>query len=273
VENSGAATSVISGDLVFGINDSGNDPILYAFDSTGTARGSWILQGARNRDWEAIAQGPCTPPTGPLGAASSCLTVADVGDNDTKRNTLTLYRVVEPVARSDARPGSLPTQSLRFRYQGFRADVEAIYVALNGDTVLITKRRMRRADRSTRPALVLRLPASAWGDTNVHEAEVIDSLPIIPGSATGRQVTDASRSHDGHRLAVRTYSEVYLFPIDSLSGRLLPGATWWSCPVNHLDQRNGEGVAWWWDDQSLLLTTEGRRAPFRIIRCDLPVGS
>jgi hypothetical protein len=58
-ENSGAAMSVRQPGVWFTINDSEHDPVLYALDTAGRSRGSWRIAGARNRDWESVALGPC----------------------------------------------------------------------------------------------------------------------------------------------------------------------------------------------------------------------
>src|SRR5215831_3895936 len=59
IENSAAANSFAQPGVVFTINDSGNDPLLFAFDTTGADRGVWRVQGATNVDWEAASIGPC----------------------------------------------------------------------------------------------------------------------------------------------------------------------------------------------------------------------
>jgi len=280
VENSAAVTSVMQPGVIFGINDSGNDPVLYALDTLGRDRGSWVVAGARNVDWEAMSQGPCgtgragatddgsLAQTTPARVSDSCLFIGDIGDNGSERPSVTLYRVPEPWATTGSQPGVLRPERVHMSYPEAKPDVEAMYVAANGDTFLITKRRMVGADGSVRPALVYRLDASAWETSDTVLVELIDSLPIYPGSARGRQVTDAALSHDRRRLAVRTYAEVFVFDVDSISGRLARGARWWSCPVDQLEEKQGEGVAWL--GSSILLTSEGRDAPMHVIRCVPP---
>src|SRR5689334_16611916 len=74
VENSVAVTSVSQAGVIFGLNDSGNGPYLFAFDSAGKGHGYWEITGAQNRDWEAAAAGPC-----PASASQpDCLYVGDV---------------------------------------------------------------------------------------------------------------------------------------------------------------------------------------------------
>src|SRR5688500_5747548 len=86
-EASGIAVSRRVPGRLWALNDSG-DPTIYALDSRGSVTGRLRLTGAAVDDWEAIAVGPCP--------AGSCLYIADIGDNNTKRTQITVYRVTEP---------------------------------------------------------------------------------------------------------------------------------------------------------------------------------
>jgi hypothetical protein len=264
VENSAAVTSVTQPGILFGINDSGHEPHLFALDTLGVDRGRWLITGAGNVDWEAAALGPCRP----VDSSTTCIYIGDVGDNAAGRSSLTIYRVPEPRAAAPGSTGALPSERVDIRYPTGRHDVEAIYVSSNGDLFLLSKRPLRDAAGRLRPSLVFRLPAAAWGRTGPVTTELVDSLPIIPGQSEGRQVTDAALSADGRRLAVRTYREVFIIAVDPATGRLTRGALWWSCPVTALNERQGEGIGWLGDE--LLLTSEGRNAPLHILSCPTP---
>jgi len=58
-ESSGATASRKQSGIFWTINDSGGFAKVYAFDLRGRDKGAWHLSGAGNRDWEAIALGPC----------------------------------------------------------------------------------------------------------------------------------------------------------------------------------------------------------------------
>lgn len=283
LENSAAVITSTQPGIVFGTNDSGRPPALFAVDTLGNDMGSWAIRGVRNVDWEAMTTGPCNVrlpfwvgDPGPAGTAAggaerTCLYFGDVGDNDAVRDSVTVYEVLEPPALAADQDSLLHAASVSFRYAGgLRADVEAMYAAVTGDLFFITKRRITRADGTARPALIFLLPRGAWMSNGLATAELVDSLPIVPGLVAGRMVTDAALSHDRSRLAVRTYAEVYVFPVDPATGRLVPGSTWWSCPIGQLREQQGEGVSWWWDDSGLVLTSEGVNAPMHLIRCNAP---
>jgi hypothetical protein len=267
VENSIAVTSVSQPGIIFGANDSGHESVLFAFDSTGKARGEWKVLQATDRDWEAASLGPCRPGDG----ATSCVYIGDVGDNDARKSHVTIYRIPEPRVNSIPDSASqVPAKRLDFRYPDHPHDVEAMYVAPDGALFLITKRRLLDGNRRPRPALLYRVPASAWDSSGIVTASLVDSLPIVPGSAANREVSDAALSPDGKRLAVRTYAEVYVFAMDSVSGRPFPNTTPTACIIHGLREKQGEGIGWWWDSRRLVLTSEGRNAPLFVVSCSVP---
>jgi hypothetical protein len=275
VENSIAVTSVTQPGIIFGVNDSGHEAILYAFDSTGTSRGIWRVNGARNLDWEAAATGPCAGKTGTF----DCIYIGDVGDNEARKPTVTIYRVTEP--KVDAGPSDQrksPTAStsraqvLTIQYPDSPHDVEAMYVTAAGDLFIITKRRLLNVERNPRQALMYRVPASAWSSSATATAALVDSLPLVPGDMPGRQVTDAALSPDGTQLAIRTYAEVYIFAVDATTGRPSSGTAPSVCTILDLNENQGEGIGWWWDRKRLLLTSEGTNEPLHVIECPSPSG-
>jgi len=149
--------------------------------------------------------------------------------------------------------------------------VEAMYVAPDASIYLITKRPAAAdVDRPTRRALVFRLPAGAWSSSSVQEAELVDSLPIIPGSAFARFITDAALSSDAKYLAVRTYTQVYVFATDPATGRVNGDVAPAVCNIASFEETQGEGIAWLADSHRLLFTSEGRGSAFRLANCPLP---
>jgi hypothetical protein len=121
-----------------------------------------------------------------------------------------------------------------------------------------------------RPALVFLLPAASWGQRGDVTARLVDSLPIVPGSAPLRLVTDAALSPDAHVLAVRTYAQVYTFATDSLTGRVRGAIPPGVCNIVALGVWPGEGVTWFGRSGRLLLTSEGRESPMGVVQCPMP---
>ncbi len=240
--------------VLFSINDSGNPPIIFATDTAGRALGRWTVPGIRNRDWEALAIGRC--PTG------SCLYIADTGDNREQLAAVRLYRLREPARldrfRGAADPAPLDLDSIIVRYPDGPHDVEAMWIDDNGAVLLVSKGRSGgvRLYR-VRPVV---------GNRDPIQAELLQVLPITPDQRLGRWVTDAARSPNGRSVAIRTYTELYLFPLTA-PDRL--GAPTTVCNLAGLEPQ-GEGVEWL-DDRRLVLTSEAPfgapAGPIHVVRC------
>lgn len=270
MESSAAAVSAVHEGIVYTLNDSGHDAVVFAFDTTGGDRGRWRLASGTNRDWEAAAVGPC----GGVQSPTSCVVVGDVGDNGLNRREVVLYRFPEPALLPALGQGRVVAESLRVRFDDHAHNVEAMYVAGDGAILLLTKEAMRSADGATRPTLAYRIDASAWGRATHATAALIDSFPIIPGSGTRRAVTDAALASDGTLLAIRTYAQVYFFAVDSVTGRPRAGALPVTCNVTPLREPQGEGVGVLGvgaagTSARLILTSEGGSSVAHLASCPL----
>ncbi len=226
--------------VLYTINDSNNPPIVFAFDSSGRPLGRWTVPGVRNRDWEAVAVGPC-----PHG---SCLYIGDIGDNSERESSVTVYRIREPsrlsVFRGATDAGPVDLDSLVLRYPDGPHDAEAMWVDGAGAVFVVTKGR-------TGGVKLFRAPGSGFGESRPQVATLVQELPVQGTHLWGLGVTDAAMAPDGKRVAVRTYSELYIFPVLPL-GRL--GAPIARCNIAGLEPQ-GEGVEWL-DDRRLVLTSE-----------------
>jgi hypothetical protein len=262
-EASAAVLSPASPGLLWTINDSGNDPMVFAVDTNGRQQGAWRVDGARNLDWEAAASGPCAAGGGP-----HCLYIGDVGDNSAIRRVVTVYRMTDMPPEGGR---SLAAETLTLRYPDRAHDVEAMYVMPNGTMYFITKRPLKDPAGRLRPALVFSLPASAWDADSVVTAQLVDSLPLVPGTGPIRMITDAALAPDGRHLAVRTYTEVWLFATDPESGRVRADVRPTICDLSQLEERQGEAVAWLDATGRLLLMSEGQRSPLWAIECPTPL--
>ncbi len=252
-EVSGVAPSQAHPGVLWVINDSGNPPDLLAVDSTGTLLG-WIpLRGIPNTDWEEIALGPC--------GSATCLYIAETGDNRERRSEVAMHRLPEPPPPESQGTPSLPVETLRFRYPDGAHDVEAMGVLPDGTILLVTKGR-------SAGILAYQLPASAWGAGEVALAERVDSLPITPAFGMGRSVTGMAISHDGRRVIVRTYRD--LFPFDLVDGRTFrPSGAQTACDILGKEPQ-GEAVGWLSDGRFILLSERGlfKEGTVFVGRCD-----
>jgi hypothetical protein len=231
-ESSGVTASRRYPGILWTLNDSGNQALIFATDTLGRDHGVFTVTGAENRDWEAIALGPC--------GTGDCLYIADTGDNARSRKRVTIYRVAEPVIPARAQQ-TRRAEALEIRYPRGGRDVEAAFVDPTGAVYLIGK--------GTPSAY--RIPPEAWRAGREVTAKEMKRLPIDAGSL-GSQVTDAALAPSGNVVAVRTYLAIYLFVLTA-QGSLVPTGV--ACDAAGL-QLQGEGITWL-GDRVLVLTSEG----------------
>tara|TARA_R110002049_G_scaffold4601_4_gene31845 strand:+ start:72259 stop:73218 length:960 start_codon:yes stop_codon:yes gene_type:complete len=86
-ESSGLGSSRRMSDRFWSHNDSGGQPQLFAFDTSGRSTGRCKLVGASAVDWEDMA---C------FRDETARILVADCGDNERRRSNITLYVFDEP---------------------------------------------------------------------------------------------------------------------------------------------------------------------------------
>jgi hypothetical protein len=256
-ESSGVAPSRRTPGVLWTHDDSGEPPWMFATDTSGAARGTFVVAGARNVDWEDIALGPC--------GRSTCLYIADTGDNSERRRAVKLYRVPEP-EMPEGHPKKLrstaPAQAVTFRYPDGPHDVEAIWVAPDEDVHLITKGRPGRVRH-------YRVPPASWTSQRPVTAELLETLPI-PVRSRRDYVTGAALSPDGRTVVVRSYSTAYFF-LALPTGRLALAPEPRACDVRELGLQ-GEGVGWL-DPDLLVLTSERTILPagtIAVARCSRP---
>ncbi len=252
-ESSGVVTSRKHPGLLWTMNDSGGDPMLFLSDSTGASLGGFTVPGASNVDWEALGRGPCD--------GGECLFIGDTGDNSERRSSVTLYRVPEPDPLSPPRDGmARESAKIQIEYPDRAHDVEALYVEPDGSVILMTKGRRGGV-------LTYRVPPAAWALKSMSKAVRVDSLPIQANYPLGRVVTDAAISLDGRLVAVRTYRELWFFT-RAADGHLSLDPARPVCDLTGL-QRQGEAVDWWLGD-TLVLTSErasSRAGTIMMVRC------
>ena len=244
VESSGLAHSRQFPGLWWTHNDSGNTPHLFPMDAEGKKLGEPVLiVGARNVDWEDLAADD-----------RGQIWISDLGNNANRRRDLAVYIIDEPRPLPEKEGGGFPEsvpvkRKIRVRYpdqdafppERMNFDSEAIFV--RGKTLYVLTKH--RSDADTK---LYKLE-----DDGGEEAQVLELLQTFPDIG---MVTGAALRPDGKRLAVLTYTGVWVFEIDEDSERFLDGpsrrmittpAVW----------RQVEAIDWL-DDETLLITNEQR---------------
>ncbi len=192
-EASGIVASRKNADVVWLNNDSGDGPKLYALTTRGKHVGTIELRGAKNIDWEDVAYGP-----GPV-AGEWYLYAGDIGDNEAKRPSITVYRIAEPVLSSKSSERILPASSdapdvFTFTYPDGARDAEALIVdPLTQDIFIITKReRQSRVYRASAPH-------------KAGSSRVLEFVTALPMSL----ITAGDVSADGSKVLLKNYLYAY----------------------------------------------------------------
>ena len=192
-EASGIVASRRNQDLYYINNDSGDQPRVFLVDRVGKTRLTITLSGARHVDYEDIAIAPADKP----GEFDVC--VADIGDNEAKRNDLVIYRFAEVDAAAHDETVSVTPRAYRISYAGGPANAEALFVhPQTGNGYIVTKRD------DGAPADVYELPAP-WPLRGVTKLRKVAEVKVKGRSAFERLITAADISPDGRRIALRTY--------------------------------------------------------------------
>lgn len=239
-ESSGLAMSARSPGLIWSHNDSGNAAVLFALDAAGAVRGR-VRIPIRTRDWEDISAARC--------ASGDCLYLADIGDNQRRRQQVQIYRVPEP-APGDSE--TAPPDVFNASYSDGPHNAEAMFV-VDGNPFIITRDRTAGVYRAT-------MTPSGGGE-----------LTFRPVVRLGLEaVTDAEASRDGASVVVRTSRDVVWYrTAELMQGKSTP---YFRIRIDGLREPQGEGVAP--DGNVLYLSSEGKpwSRPGRLIslRCELP---
>jgi hypothetical protein len=252
-EASGVAVSRKSADVLWSHNDSG-EPVLVAVGTDGETRGRVWIAGAAVEDWEDIDVGPCP--------GGSCVYIGDIGDNNGRRGSLTIYRVPEPDPVAERSPRA---ESMRLTYPDGPKDAEALVVLPNGSLYIVTK--------GERSAVTLYRAGSFTNGTTVRLAPVATIVEGNQRSGVARQdrITGASASRDGRWIVLRTLSAVMFYRTSDLeSGNVREEFRYSLGTVGGLQ---GEGVAFA-DGGTIWLSSEGggagRPGTIARISCTLP---
>jgi hypothetical protein len=119
-ELSGLAASRRHPGVYWAHNDSGNALVLYALREDGRIVATFPIPGVKSRDPEDVAVGPCD-----VTGKTSCIYLADIGDNGQRRANVQLLKLPEP---GELRSRPLRAEVLPFTYADGPRNAEAILV-------------------------------------------------------------------------------------------------------------------------------------------------
>jgi hypothetical protein len=253
-ESSGVVASRANRGVYWTHNDSGDGPVLYAFDGAGRSYGRWTVPGAQSVDWEDIAIGPAP-------GGRWYLYAADIGDNLRRRPEVVVYRVEEPqmsgapaCARA-CRTG--PAMAFRLRYPDGPHNAEALLVhPVTGDLYIVSK-----ADGGDMETTVYVARAGQLGAAPVTLAAIARlDVPDRMFRAVLMGITGGEISPDGRSVALCDYRDIHV-------ASLPPGAAFdeiWKQPFSTTAIGAGaqiEAICFRPDGRRLVLTSEGAPCP------------
>ncbi|HEU0101999.1 MAG TPA: hypothetical protein VFR07_06725 [Mycobacteriales bacterium] len=253
IAESSSLVSTPSGSWLWTANDSGDSARLFAVGPDGRTLAVVTLPRTPLRDLEDMALGP-----------DRTLYLADVGDNNAVRDSVTVLRVPEPrvdPARTDVRLTSAAPVRTVLTYEDGPRDAETLLVhPRTGQLLVVTKSAfgsaVYAAPQPLADGVLRRVGSVALRQTDTEGGP-------SPQFAARLLATGGAVSPDGRRLVVRTYTDAYVFdvPGDDLAAAFRNRPTVLPLPAT----RQGEAVTWSRDGQSLLTSSEGRRAPVHLV--------
>lgn len=252
-EISGIAASRRHPDVLWAHNDSGDSARIFALKTDGTHLGIFFLGGARAVDYEDIAIGPGPEPD------IDYIYVADTGNNDLDRTTVTVYRVPEPALEVDGPPVMRTldaVEALRLRFPDRPYECETLLVdPLTADLFLVSRDRdSRQGGYST----VFRCPAP-------HASGVTRTLEPVARFAAPVEIKGGDISPDGTMILLRAHAMNR--PVHALRwsrNREQPLADVLSTPAAKVPVRfepQGEAIAFSADGRAYYTISEGSRPP------------
>jgi len=180
-EISGLASSARRNNTLWAINDSGNQPKLFALKHTGEPIGSFEI-AVKNLDWEDLASAWIN--------GESYLLIGDIGDNRLSKDEHDIYIIPEPLlddlAVEPAVKPIVPAYTLRFRYPDGRHNSESMAFA-DGWVYILTKEP--QADGKRQASQVYRVPLDLTKQSRSLVAEKITSLAIPSNSILSRLIS------------------------------------------------------------------------------------
>lgn len=235
-EASGVAASRRTAGVLWSHNDSG-EPVIVAVGTDGALKGRVRVAGASVSDWEDIDVGPCP--------GGSCVYIGDIGDNNAKRGSITVYRVPEP---EPGAASSTNAESMRLTYPDGARDAEALIVMPDGTMLIVSK-----GERSS--VAVYRAVAFKDGGTaRLENVATISEGKGSEGVARQSRITGGSASRDSRWIALRSLSSVSFYDASELGAGKVREA--FRSDLSGVGEPQGEGVAFG-DNGTLWLSSEG----------------
>jgi hypothetical protein len=253
-EASGIAESKRQKDLLWVLNDSGNDAVLYALNTDGRLLTSVKIQKTENVDWEDLASF--------IYDGRPYLLIADVGDNAVSRDRFMLYVVEEPRIGAKADTSVAVAWSICFSYPDSPRDCEAVAVDQKAEKILLLSKQDVPAglyELPLRPEVADVVLAARTGEVTTAVRPNATAPKAAPNEQHS-QFTAMDISADGSTVAVLTYRRLYLYT-RSVGGSWLQALQSKPLIIEYPHLKQAESVCFSADGHSLFMTSEKAHAP------------
>lgn len=198
IKESSAVEVTEKSDLIWTLEDSGNNPELYAIDKKGTLVNTLVITNKNNTDWEDLTSDK-----------QGNLYIGDFGNNKNERKDLAIYKVnVQDLTKTNAEA----SQTINFYYPEQKEfppkkskrtfDVESFFF-YNNNFYLFTKNRSSKFDGTTS---LYKVPNQSGN----HPAELIGSFKT-GGDFRHNAITSTDMSPDGKKVVLLSSSKIWVF--------------------------------------------------------------
>ncbi|MFY0482949.1 hypothetical protein ACI6PS_10090 [Flavobacterium sp. PLA-1-15] len=209
IKESSAVEVTEKSDLIWTLEDSGNEPQLFALNVKGELINTVEITNAQNNDWEDLTSDK-----------DGNLYIGDFGNNDNERKDLAIYKInAEDLTKQQASVAEkifffFPEQTLFPPKKSERFyDVESFFL-FEDNFYLFTKNRSSNFDGTT---LLYQIPNKSGN----HPAKLISSFKTCD-NFNHCAVTSADISPDGKKVALLSSDKVWIFT-DFTSNNFLSG--------------------------------------------------
>jgi len=238
LDESSAVEITSKSDLIWTLQDSGNEAEIYALDNSGNIKNTIAISNVKNNDWEDLTSDE-----------DGNLYIGDFGNNDNDRKNLSIYKIN---AADLGKKEASASQTISFYYpeqsefppkKSNRVFDSESFFYFNNNFYIFTKNRSSKFDGTTQLYRVPNKPGN-------HAAILLGDFKTC-GVYKRCAVTSADISPDGKKAVILTADKVFVFD-DFKDDNFLSGKST-TIELNHFTQK--EGICFK-DDNTLFITDE-----------------
>jgi hypothetical protein len=239
-EASGMAASRKNPGVLWVHNDDG-PACVYAMTAEGKHLGVYNLAGAKMRDWEDIAVGPGPEPN------VDYIYVGVIGDNDSRRKSIRIYRVAEPKVDANQTPVVVTVggvETIELIYPDGPRNAETLMLdPLTKDIYIVSKEGTSKVYRAA-------YPQATTGKTTLEQVAKLNW-----GMATAGDI-----SPDGQEIIVRGYfaASLWLRPKDGPMWKAFENS---ECSIPIILEQQGEAICFDANGAGYYTTSEHKYQP------------